>query len=243
MSKELTIQNQGNAFSVSIPIEAQEQKTKTLALAEKIIAVSNLDDQQTAIEVVSWLNGLTKGMEKTREEVKKPFLEAGRLIDATAKTYAKEIESAATRVQCLIVNFQDREKARIKQQAIDQENARRAAEEALAKAQQQATEAKTASERMEAELEAMELQEEASAPIVAREVPKAEGASVGEKWDYDTINVHELYRAFPHLCKIEPNRSAILYELKTLVLQGKPVKLPGLRTFQETKISVRAKSL
>lgn len=243
MSKELTIQNQGGGFSVSIPTEAQEQKTKTLALAEKITAVSDLNTQQNAIEVVSYLNGLAKGMEKTREEVKKPFLEAGRLIDSTAKAYTKEIDSESKRIQGLIGGFQDQDRKKAELARLEQERIQREAQESLRKAHEAASTAQTESERQSAQLDAMELEEEATAPIVIHEAPKAEGASVGEAWNFDTVNVHELYRAFPHLCKVEVNRSAILYHLKTLALENKPVTLPGLRTFKETKVSIRSAKL
>lgn len=235
--KSLIIQPVGQGFSVAIQSEAEEHKAKTLALAQRIATVSDIIEQQTAIEVTSFLKSLTKGMEATREEVKKPFLQAGREIDAAAKKYAKEIDEEVNRLQSMIATYQEGERRKAEAIRREQERQQQEAEDALRRANEAIIAAKTDQARQEAELSAMELEDASNTVLAPPEPPKATGAAVREEWDFDVVNVHELYRAYPSLVKLEVNRSAVKYLLNT---PGAEKNLPGIRAFKKTTVAVRA---
>ncbi len=87
------------------------------------------------------MKGLLRDMEKTREEVKKPALEAGRRIDATAKEYAKELLAETGRIEKLAADFQreeDRKAAAIKAEEERKQREAREAEEAERRKEQEA---------------------------------------------------------------------------------------------------------
>lgn len=124
-------------FSVVILPEAMEAKADALALAKGIQTVTTQAEQQDAIAAASLMKKLTKGMESTRVEVKEPVLDAGRMIDTTAKKYSAELLTEIARVEKLAADFQreeDRKAAAIKaeQERIAREEREREAA-ALAK--------------------------------------------------------------------------------------------------------------
>lgn len=136
-------------FTVAITQEAQTQKDDALALAKAVTIVTTAEQQQDAIAVASIMKSLVKGVEATRVEVKKPALEAGRLIDDIAKRYSDELEKEVKRVEGLAATYQaeqNRIATAARQAEIDRQNRQREAEEA---------------ERQKAEQDALQRQQEA----------------------------------------------------------------------------------
>lgn len=153
----IAIVPQGQGFAVSIPGEAIRLKTQAIELAGKIKKVSNAEEQEAAIAVVSQLKGLSNGVEKSREAVKKPYLEAGRAIDAKAKEYASDLDVAAKYIECMIGDFQRVERAKVESERTRLEMERRKADQVLRDEQEKA--AKAERDRIAAEKAAQEAEE------------------------------------------------------------------------------------
>lgn len=128
------------SFAVTIIPEAQKAKEDALALATTITTVTTAAQQQDAIAAASMMKGLLRDVEKAREEVKKPVLEAGRTIDATAKAYAKELDAETKRVEKLASDYQ-----------IEQNRIAAALKAEEERKQREAREAEEAERRKEAE--------------------------------------------------------------------------------------------
>jgi chromosome segregation ATPase len=68
--------------------------------------------------------------------------------------------------------------------------------------------------------------------------PKPQGMVVRERFDFDVLDVHELYKFDPSLVRIEPNRQEIL---KRINAEKEPLrKCPALVIVPEVKVGVRA---
>jgi hypothetical protein len=94
------------SFAVTIVPEAIAAKANALTLATQIKTVANAEQQRDAIAAASLMKGLLRDVEKAREEVKKPVLDAVRKIDAAAKSYAAELDAEVKRVERLASEYQ-----------------------------------------------------------------------------------------------------------------------------------------
>lgn len=138
--------------------------------------------------------------------------------------------------------------AEIERKAREAEQARLAAEraareatnaEARAKAQEEARKAHEAQQQAVAEKakqeEATKLQQaellRAPAPVVTR----AAGASVSAPWTFEVVDIKALHAAKPELVELSVKRSDVL-----AVIRGGAREIPGLRIYQDTKVTVRA---
>lgn len=149
MSKEISIVKYENGFSVTVPATAVAAKNQALAVAKPIVKVTNGDEQTAAISAVAVIKGLISGTESTREEIKKPYLDAGRAIDAKAKEYVKELNEEADRIQRLVGAFQRMEAEKAEQARREQERQQREAEMAEQRERDRLT--KIESDRLAAE--------------------------------------------------------------------------------------------
>lgn len=95
---------------------AIDRKQEALETASLITAIDGPDDQAMAIESVSILKAFTQGVERSREEVKRPFWNAGKAIDEIAKKESKAALEEIARVEKLLAGYQ-REQDRIANEA------------------------------------------------------------------------------------------------------------------------------
>lgn len=167
-----------NKLTITLTPEAEAKKAATLAAAEFIMAVANPQDQQVAIAAAADLKRFAKDVENAREDVKRPFLEAGRAIDVAARKAADSVSGEVKRLEGLVGEYQRLEQIKAdnirreqEQIARELEAKRQAAERARIAAEQEAlrkeqeaarlaSEAKTKAARAAAEAERVRLENE-----------------------------------------------------------------------------------
>lgn len=227
MSNSIIIRNEGAGFSVAIPAEVRESKDRAIQIAKAVTQVTSQGEQEKAIAAASTLKGLSKAMEKTREEVKKPYLDAGRKIDKAAKDFSAELDEEAKRVEGLVAAYLKAERDRV-------EAERKAQEQAVAAAQRAVEEAGNEFDRSEAE----DALQEVSTAVVLTQAPKPQGASTRQKLDFEVTDIAAFYAAMPGYVKMEVKRSELLSYLNGIAKD--PYSIPGIKVFE--KLSVHAKA-
>lgn len=295
------------AFAITIPGEAIRLKTEALNNAKHIVRITNPDEQENAIAAVSILKGLTSGLEKSRESVKKPYWDAGKAIDAKAKEYAKELDERAAVIERMIGDYQKAERAKAEAERLAAETKRKeaeaellreqrkaakaeadrlaaekAAEEAearriqaeieaaeaktasakkkaqaeLAKREQEAEDAKRAQQEaedaaMQSEIDASEAQDahaDASATVVGIEAPKASGASIREKIEFEIEDIDLFYawdlkrragKNLPSFVKLEIKKADFNAYIQVIGINACQ-DIPGVTFTASTKAAVRA---
>lgn len=86
-------------------------------------------------------------------------------------------------------------------------------------------------------LEAQEKQSREAAQWAAQQVAVKPAGMVSKKvWKFEITDLHELYSYSENLVRIEPNVEAINKEIR--ITEGR-VKIPGLRIWEETDVTVR----
>lgn len=176
-TQSLTVSGLSN-FSITISPDALQKKAAALEMSKSILAVTSRDQQQDAIAAGGLLKGLIKGMEATREEVKKPALDAGRAIDATAKIYSLELNAELMRVEKLAADFQreeDRKQVALRAEEERRQQAQREAEETERRREQEALQriaAEAEQERRAALVKIQEAKDESAREIAQREADR-----------------------------------------------------------------------
>lgn len=220
-----------NALQITLTPEAEAKKTAALAAAEFIMDVADPAGQQTAIAAAADLKRFARDVENAREETKKPFLNAGRDIDAAAKKAVEAINAEIKRLESLVATYQRKELAKAEEIRREQQ---RIADE-------------IATKRRAAEADRLRQDEFAEpAPPVTVIVPppavapKAEGAAVKTEYDFEVVDVEALYRwGGKRFVKLEADRGTLKYYLNNTT--GLDVNsIPGIKVSENTKVSVRA---
>ena len=124
---------------------ARRHRDDLLAKAQHTAGIEDADAAKAAAALMADMARFTRTIEETREAVKRPLLEAGRKIDATAKDLVAQVEAESKRLGTLLGGYQAaqrrleedarrrayQEQERIRREAEDKE--RRIREEAEAK--------------------------------------------------------------------------------------------------------------
>lgn len=92
-----------------VSADALQQKEDALVLATEIKAVTSATEQANALAAAGMCKGLVKGMEKTREDEKRPYWDAGVAIDTISKNYQKALVDEQKRLEKLAADFQKEE--------------------------------------------------------------------------------------------------------------------------------------
>ena len=163
--------------TITITADAQKLKADALSLAANVGIIEDMMDRDMADAAMRAINNILKPLEKCRKLIKEPVLQVGKDIDASAKDYAKQLQSELDRLSREAGRYdaEAREKERLEQieaqraaQAAHQkemdeaaERQRKAQEEAD-KLRQQALEATDAEQqaKLEAEAEQREIEAE-----------------------------------------------------------------------------------
>lgn len=224
MSRQL-IQLEGLAATeiVLLP-EAEQLRNQMLEKAHAVSLIEDALDAELAANVLKQLSGAVKDMEATRKQVKAPVLDLGKRIDSVAKDFAGTLDKEKTRISKLLGSY-EAEQRRIREEAARkkreaQEQARREAEEALASGDE--AKAAEAADKIAA-----------SKAVVEASAHRPEGTAVRESYQFEVTDIEALFRAAPHLCKIEPDNAAIRAAIK------KSQSIVGLRIWKEAKSYVR----
>lgn len=209
---------------ISLLPEAEKLKKQLLNQARTVETITDAFEADCAADVLKNISTAVKDMEATRKEVKAPVLELGRRIDGVAKEWLSDLDAEKKRINRTLGDYQA-EQDRIRRDAERrereaQEKARREAEEALADGDEKAA------------AEATEKIAESSAKV-SKAAHRPEGVSVRTAYKFEVEDIDALFKAAPHLCKVEPDNAAIRAAIK------KNQAIPGLRVWQESSAVTR----
>lgn len=179
-SKALIVTNFLPVYAAEVSPQWLKERSSLLENSFQIQTVTDQDEQVVAVEAASALKRFSAEVEAVREELKKPILAAGRLLDKTAKEATDEIKEEAARIESLLSGYyyqQEQERRRI---IAAQEAAARKAREAAAAAEKAEQErlAEIERKRLEAERQAI-----AARSKKAREAAAAEAAALKAEQD------------------------------------------------------------
>jgi chromosome segregation ATPase len=227
MSEALILRNDAS-LSISWTEKANALKEEALTVAAGVGKVVDAASNQRAVEAMQSLAAILKQVEAARKACKEPVLTFGKKIDEAAKAFIEELTTEQWRLSQLVGAFQEIENKR----ALA---ARQAENERLAKIERerQAELAKaTTHEQMDKVDEKFNnrVQQEQPQPIAPI---RAEGQRVEQVINFEVFDIGALYAAKPQCVKMEPKA----VEIKALLKAG--VQLPGVRSWKETKASVR----
>lgn len=242
------------SVTVTIPGSAISHRTAALEEASSVTAVTDGLTLEVAGQVARALQGIIKGVEKTRTEVKAPVLDLGKKIDSTAKDFLAPVQVEFERVSGLINRYQreqirlaeearkkaEAEAARKREEQERQEaEARRKEEEARKAAEVAVTEEQHTAAVQQAEEAKQQAESIAAAPVAVvvpvAVAPVVSGVSARKEWTFEVESIERLYAVNPHLCNVTPKRA----EIQTLVRAGAR-QIPGLRIFEDIKTGIRS---
>lgn len=220
--------------------------------AEFVETVESQDDLDMTVEIVRRLKKIAKETENTRKEIGGPVADLKKRIDATAAEFIAPVQRQIDRLERLATIFvtAQQEEKRKKEEADRKERERLAEEQREAEAKlareriAKEAAAKTERERnviaanFQAEQEKLEQQHatkqaELIPSVAAGPKPAAKGFSNRHPWRYEVEDVDALYNGRRDLCNVVPKGREILEAL------AKGEKIPGVRGWQDTEVSVR----
>lgn len=237
MSKETQIKVEGNLPNPTITIisEALEARRSILERASLVLEINSVTDLDEAAASLLEVKTLADSVEKSRKEVKAPVLDVGRNIDSTAKKFLEPLTKEQKRLSILVGSYQEAERRKA-EQARAEEAARQA--EAMAEMKRKEAEALAAGDEAAADA----ARAEAANTIAESQLASAnaagaqlDGISTVTRFQFEVTDVEALYKAAPHLCRIEPNTTMLRAHIKDT--KGKA--LPGVRIWQEAGTVVR----
>ncbi len=224
-----------------------ERQNHLCALAEKITKVSSQQDQEDAVDIAAQIKAFMNNVEAERKELKKPVIDMGKMLDDKIKAFIEKSELAYSSLTKAISVWQESE--RIREARIREEEEKKRVEALRLVAEQEAAlhkkiqEARSemAKEALEIELEKKNqefrdtiIESHAAVAVAAPERPK--GVSVTKSYDFEVLNIHEVYKHNSALVKLEANKVVI----KSMLRQGMTT-CPGLKIFEaKTEVNIRA---
>jgi len=244
MQELLVVPHVTETPTLSISDEGQRIKQELIEKAKPIQTIWNEKGRDSAITVASTIKGHLKLVEASRVEVKKPFLEVSRDIDATSAMHVKELEGELRRINRLVGQFEeDREsKSREAAEALRKEQERLAAivlqpdNELELQNLSDEERGKRLRERLAAE-EQLEATEQQAAQVTAAAVAqKPTGGALRRDWDIEVLDIKALYAAHPQCVELTPRNLAI----KDLLKAG--IEPAGVRATPKVDYAARAKT-
>jgi hypothetical protein len=193
--------------------------------AERIataIQITDDEEEGMAVDSLSRIKQFQKETESARKDHVEPFNILVKRVNTMFRPIAESLEKAESAI-----------KEKIKFYRVEKEKVRREAE-AKALAEYQA--------KVDAERKAAEAKHEipkivAPPPVIlpaSQTTRSSEGAAtVRAFWNYEVLDIHELYKAKPGLVALMEKRREILEAIKT------NQNIPGLRIFEDTLVSAR----
>lgn len=206
-------------YVVTITDAALMERKAAIETSQEIVKVDSPTERSDALAAVSMVKGLLKALEKTREEIKRPVLDAGQAIDRAAKSYSDALKIEQARVERLLNDYQAKCNAaaealrREELAALAKENEAASAANDIDKLRENAARAAEISQRM-----------------------KVEGAMMKQGLEYDILNALEAATAHPELFTIEPKRRELLAFINTPGF----VSMPGVSTRLQVKVHAKA---
>lgn len=232
------------------------RKVDALKLGARIVKVTDNETLADAKEAQGKLAGVRIDAEKARKEFTQGFLDSQRFIkenfDSLSVGIVREEKRLADLVQTYAREVEQKRQAQIAEQQRQQAEAARKAKEAQDEIDRLAALAKEKpSEELEEALEEATFQAEvaALAPAPVVEIAEAVGKAVldfaleHEGTRHEAQDILAFAKLYPHMCKIEIRRSAVIEELNNGACFGAEPgtipSVPGLRIFEKFRTSNR----
>lgn len=229
---------------VSTTDEARSIASNLHTELSAITVVNSPATQSAATEIARDAQSFLKLLEASRKDVKAPILEIGRKVDKLADELAAPVKQEMDRVGKMCSKFREAEQARVAQEAKEKREREFAAMNAKVEADRLAREAEAkitneadlqAAIKAEAEAKAKQqaMYDELTKPPPA--VNKSEGSTTKKVLMIEVLDIHALYKAAPHLVKLEANIAAIKATC------NKDSHFPGLKLTEENATSFRSR--
>lgn len=233
--------------------EALALRDSLLAKAKTVVAITDSQNQQTAVNIGVELRRNLKMFEAQGKDYKAPFKQAVEQIGVVVAELTQPLEAEIERIERLNVQFTQEEQRRIeaaqreRQRKIEEET--RKAREAQAAADAAAAKvrgAKTMEKALEAQRQADKAKEQvlATAATQAPTISKAKGAAVKKVVKYRITDQNAMFAARPYCFKIEEKPSVITQTCipNQEATADKPDRtVPGLEVWWELDSSIRAR--
>lgn len=228
MSELLVVPAVGTSPALAISDEAIKVKTNLLIRAYATGPIPNESERDRAIQIAGSIQAHLKAVEKSRVEVKEPFLQMGREIDRVASEHVATLTGEKNRINRLVGTFES-----------DRQETSRLAAVALADEQDKNRPVvEDAAQPLEARLEAEERIEAAGAKLeqakAASEAAKPTGGALRRDWDIEVTDIKALYAAHPQCVELTARNMAI----KDLLKAG--IEPPGVRATPKVAYTARA---
>ena len=219
-----------NKFSLSPAYaNALEQLNASVDALPEVIEDSATAARASA--VLATIAGIKKLIDQAHAALKKPFLDAGRELDALKKQESGVLEAIKTKINDRIVAYQ----------RAEQEKLRKAQEEAARKQAEIEEAARKEREALSPELQIAHAaatdivaQKTAAQTIAAAQAAPVSGMRINRSVKILKTDIVTLYKHCPWLCILEPTLAAIKKE----ILAGKSG--PGVEFRIDENASVRA---
>lgn len=243
MSDNIILLQGWKAPEIQIGKEVMGTQIDLLTKTESIKEIGTTEQQNSAVEIVREIKGITKSVESARKEVKAPFLDLGKQIDKAAEDFTSPLLEEAKRIEKLLFDFQkkiDDEAQKIREEAERKQREEQAKIEqerrdALAKATSEAerirAEENAAEKERSATVESLKLQ--SSLATIA--LSKPAGLAKKRTAQFEVNDIIELFKARPDLVSFEPRTR----EINSQILGGMK-ECPGLKIWIEESTTVRS---
>lgn len=93
--------------------EAEAQRNDLVLRAATNAVVTNPIEQNSAVQSARDIRGMLRDVEDTRTALKKPMLDAGRLLDSLARDFSAPLSAELGRIERLVTDFQQVEDRRV----------------------------------------------------------------------------------------------------------------------------------
>jgi hypothetical protein len=241
-------------------------RKRILSLCDSATRATATDDETSArcAELVRQMGAAEKVVDAERENVKRPYLTAGRRIDDAAKTLIAQLATAKGTVRGMAEGYL-RDKAR-REESTRQEALRIEREEAAARQRKIDEANRIAAQKAEAERKRLQAIEDEKAAAEAREAaqvvvepepvfiapeleraPIAEAAPVQIRSDFGAVastrkvkvaTITDWNKAFKRVSKMPAVQEAVQKAVNGLVRAGE-VNIPGVEITDDFGISIR----
>lgn len=234
--------------SIEIASKATLMRDRLVTESSAIVSIEDDLTMSIATDSVREIKDFASTVESSRVEVKGPVLEWGRTIDGLAKKLITPLDLELSRLKKLMNKYAAEQSAkaqelervrlaelkRIEDERLRIEKQKAEAEAAEAKALSAEDDAKAAQLKRESEESERKLNLQSASVSIAPVATKIEGVSVKKVWKWEVVDLDQLVKAHPKLCRIEPSASAINEEIRNGY-----TAISGLRIWQETEAQVR----
>jgi hypothetical protein len=188
------------------------------------------------------LSRMLSSTEKARKEISAPVLDLASKINEAAREFTEPVLAERNRLSDLATRFTLTEQRRVaeaeaaRKVEIDRLEEERKVALALLPGPDQIQTEQQLNDAIAAEQLAKEAQKNADIAICAPlpKVIRGTGTVTGRKMKYEILDIGEVWKARPDLCRLEINAGAV----RAMVFPG--MVIPGMRIWEETKTSFRS---